>query len=111
MHVGSQMKKRLALTAEQAVWFHSQTENDANVNPMCRKHGIQEGEICKDCKFIVYTECSKRYYKCKLRGITSGPGTDHRLKWPACRMFISKSIFAAEQPANKFGASAVPSST
>ena len=32
---------------------------------------------------------AKTYFKCELRGITNGPGTDHRANWPACGKFCS----------------------
>jgi hypothetical protein len=33
---------------------------------------------------------SKTYYKCKLRGLSHGPGTDHRVSWNACSFFREK---------------------
>lgn len=50
------------------------------------------GETCRTCKNAVYHQMSKRYWKCLLlRAVwTSGPGTDIRLKSPACKMWEAK---------------------
>lgn len=54
------------------------------VNPMCRAAGITEGKKCKTCRHLIRKRYSKVYYKCAFRGNTNGPGTDHRVNWPAC---------------------------
>lgn len=49
------------------------------------------GETCGTCKNACYTQPSKkRFYKCKVikHRWTSGPGTDIKLKSPACSFFI-----------------------
>lgn len=46
------------------------------------------GETCKTCLHAYYHERTKRYWKCGLVKPTSGPGTDIRLKSPACSMWI-----------------------
>lgn len=43
------------------------------------------GEFCRTCNHACYHTCSKRYYKCALVKSTAGPGTDIRLKSPACK--------------------------
>ncbi len=55
-------------------------------NPCVRVYGYgPEGAKCKDCTHLDYHRPSlKRYYKCLLRKITAGPGTDHRVGWRAC---------------------------
>ena len=54
-------------------------------NPMVRKFGPdKKGRKCKDCKYLTMHECSKRYYKCELRGVTHGKATDHGKYYPAC---------------------------
>ncbi len=53
-------------------------------NPCISSYGTTEGKKCKTCKLLYYHEMSKRYYKCRLRKFTHGPGTDHRVNWPAC---------------------------
>lgn len=50
-----------------------------------------KGETCKTCEFAVKSQGGRRYYwKCKKLGVmnwTHGPGTDIRLKSPACRFW------------------------
>jgi hypothetical protein len=48
------------------------------------------GETCKTCKFAVRIHYHDRtYYKCRKseRVWTHGPGTDIRLKSPACKLW------------------------
>ena len=63
------------LTAEQAEWFaKASIQKPEWINPMVLKFGIDpEGRKCKGCDFLTVNACSKRYYKCRLRGVTSGP--------------------------------------
>lgn len=57
-------------------------------NPCIRAYGPgPEGGRCKDCDLLVVLEYSKRYFECRLRPFTNGPGTDHRVNWPACGKF------------------------
>jgi hypothetical protein len=42
------------------------------------------GETCRSCANAVSHETSRRYWKCALIKPTHGPGTDIRLKSPAC---------------------------
>ena len=57
-------------------------------NPMVRLHGLgPEGVTCKHCAYIRANQQASTYYKCTLRGVTHGAGTDHRLKWKACAKF------------------------
>lgn len=60
-----------------------------NPNPMVKKSGFgPKGEKCKSCHFILRVKPNtKVYYKCQYRGISSGAGTDHRLKWDACSQY------------------------
>jgi hypothetical protein len=46
-----------------------------------------EGVTCKTCKFLDRNQKSRTYYKCGKVEITNGPGTDIRLKDPACRLY------------------------
>lgn len=47
------------------------------------------GETCKTCQhsYGVELRSGKRYWKCGLVKATGGPGTDIRLKSPACSKF------------------------
>lgn len=58
-------------------------------NPMLALAGPgPEGRICRDCThFFRQGGVAGTYYKCDLRRVTSGPATDHRVKWPACARF------------------------
>ncbi len=50
-----------------------------------------EGARCGDCRFQIVTgRGSRRYFKCRKRGITHGAATDIRLKWNACGLFVKK---------------------
>jgi hypothetical protein len=46
--------------------------------------------ICGDCWHCVGMEHAKTYWKCKLYGITGGPGTDWTRKWPACGKYEAR---------------------
>jgi hypothetical protein len=50
-------------------------------------YGVSAGNLCMDCKHLFCHERSRHWYKCKLYGITGGPGTDWRVKWTACGKF------------------------
>lgn len=53
------------------------------------------GAKCKDCVALrgYSTRSGQRtYYKCGVYGVSSGPGTDWRMKWPACGYFEQKPI-------------------
>jgi hypothetical protein len=57
-------------------------------NPCVRLYGAMEGKKCKDCKHLTkeyYHDYS--YIKCDLRKHTRGPGSDHRVRWQACKRF------------------------
>src|SRR4051812_7898721 len=44
-----------------------------------------DGATCKTCQHLEqHNGGSRNYYKCNLRPRSGGPGTDHRLNWPAC---------------------------
>lgn len=59
-----------------------------NFNPCIPAYGRgPENTRCRGCKFLIRKHYSKVYYKCKLRGNTNGPATDHRVNWPACGKF------------------------
>lgn len=59
-----------------------------SVNPMVAQHGAgPEGATCGGCSHLFGIEYSRRYWKCELRGLTHGPGTDMRKRWPACAKY------------------------
>ena len=53
---------------------------------------VNNGKTCKDCSNCKATgkRHTHNYYKCLLKGNSRGPGTDLRLKWPACIYFKEK---------------------
>ncbi|MEI6047048.1 MAG: hypothetical protein WCS37_22110 [Chloroflexota bacterium] len=54
-------------------------------NPMVDLQGAgPDGAVCKNCRYLINRPSAKNYYKCTLRGVSGGPGTDHRVRWPAC---------------------------
>ena len=56
-------------------------------NAYPRKPGTgAQGESCRTCKNLsVKHYGATNYYKCALMNDTNGPGTDIRLKSPACK--------------------------
>jgi len=53
-------------------------------NPLVLLYGVTPEKQCKTCKHLTGHRRARTYYKCLLRGVTHGPGTDHRVGWPAC---------------------------
>lgn len=57
-------------------------------HPFGRKLREPRGETCGTCKHKTsHQPGANIYHKCELRGVTSGPATDLRLKWPACELW------------------------
>ena len=47
-----------------------------------------EGATCGSCVHLFRQGgTAGTYYKCELRRVTGGPGTAHRVRWPACARF------------------------
>jgi len=61
-----------------------------NPNPCVALYGEMPGQTCKGCKYLIGWAHSRVYYKCQLRKITHGAGTDHRVNWPACGKYEKK---------------------
>ncbi len=54
-------------------------------------HGAgPQGRKCKDCARCNYRQYSRRFYKCSAYGNSHGPGTDWRVNWPACGIFLER---------------------
>jgi len=51
-----------------------------------------EGKTCGDCDHLVRVEYAGTYLKCGLDQArwTRGPGTDLRVRWPACERLTEK---------------------
>lgn len=61
----------------------------ASGNPMLAALGAgPDGAQCGSCVHLLRLPYhGKTYIKCRLRGITHGTGTDHRVRWPACAKY------------------------
>jgi hypothetical protein len=92
MSLCTRIKKQLAnANPDQLDWLKDQMEVPYVENPCMRLYGPgPEGAKCKTCALLFCHSRSKRYYKCSLRGCTHGPGTDHRVNWPACSKYEPK---------------------
>ena len=55
---------------------------------MIAKYGRDpQGRECNDCEQLIEAPGKTRmYYKCLVRGVTHGKGTDHGKHRPACRL-------------------------
>jgi hypothetical protein len=61
--------------------------NAKKTNPMLVFGAGPEGKTCKTCKALRALQMGNRYYKCVHRKLTHGPGSDHRVNWPACARY------------------------
>jgi hypothetical protein len=62
-------------------------------NPCVRAFGVgPAGKKCGDCNRLAVRVFAKNYYKCTLRQVTAGPGTDHRVGWKACAKYAEGPI-------------------
>lgn len=59
------------------------------LHPFGMKLREPRGETCKTCNHSVAKRLGNIYWKCDLMNNTGGPGTDLRLKWPACQLWES----------------------
>lgn len=57
---------------------------------MHARHGKgPEGRQCQECAhFTQQGGVAGTYFKCQQYGVTGGPGTDWRARWPACGLFV-----------------------
>jgi hypothetical protein len=75
----------LMLTPEMQTWMEGQATAPEAINPCVRVFGRgAEGVTCKTCVHLFYHTYSRRFWKCDLRVLTHGRGSDHRVRWPAC---------------------------
>ena len=58
------------------------------IRQMHAMHGPRVGEVCGHCRHLIRIHPGQNTYpKCDLTAITHGPGTDWRVRWPACGRF------------------------
>lgn len=58
------------------------------IHPFTRLPLAGNGESCGTCANLVREHHNSRtYFKCGLYTSTAGPGTDLRLRWPACKLW------------------------
>lgn len=58
------------------------------VNPCVQAYGLgPDGATCKTCRRLYRKHFGKTYIKCDLRPNTRGPGSDHRVGYPACAKY------------------------
>lgn len=76
-------------------WVESRKADEIypqQIREMWGLYGKAEGKTCGTCANCVHTgRKSHGYYRCKLTKWTHGPGSDWRLKWPACKKWEGKS--------------------
>jgi len=80
------------MTEKERLIFGEHTMEDAirmnppSVNPCVDLYGkFEPPRSCSGCKHLLkHGGAARYYYKCDLRKVTRGPGTDHRVNWPAC---------------------------
>jgi len=77
------------MTDEQPILPIGDINVNFDPNPMVIHHGRGPDDArCKTCRHIFPHDFhNRRYWKCEWRGVSSGSGTDHRLKWNACRLY------------------------
>jgi hypothetical protein len=86
------MPDQPALSLEMQAWLERQAKTPEALNPCVRLFGRgPDGTICKTCRHLFsHRPGKKRFYKCDLRECTNGPGSDHRVRWPACAKYELK---------------------
>ena len=86
---------------EEIARLKAQHPHKGHENPCVGLYGFDpQGRKCKDCIHLFVHHCSKRYYKCNLRKFTHGPGSDHRVNWPACAKYEALTSCLAETVSN-----------
>jgi hypothetical protein len=67
-------------------------EQARKIGRMHQLYGRTDGRTCGDCaSFLrgggIYSRTAGSYHKCQRFGISGGPGTDWRVRYPACGKF------------------------
>lgn len=77
---------------QQELFDLSEVEDLAYRNPMVVMYGKGPiGQKCKTCVQLTEIRTGQNVYKkCKLPGITHGPGTDHLVGYHACKFYEAR---------------------
>ena len=61
-------------------------------NPMRIRLGAGPGGVtCATCRELkAVSGHTRTFYKCLLRGVSSGAATDHRKRWRACAAYVPR---------------------
>lgn len=54
-------------------------------------HGPEDRK-CGECAHLTTVGFNRRYFKCRLSGVTRSDSSDWRKKWEACGMFKTRGI-------------------
>ena len=64
---------------------------EAGIHPATRCPVRPELGTCSTCANHIVLAANRTWHKCKRAGITHGPGTDIRVSWPACSLYVERS--------------------
>lgn len=64
---------------------------EAGIHPATGKPVRPELGTCGTCASHIVLAANRTWHKCKRAGITHGPGTDIRVSWPACSLYVERS--------------------
>lgn len=76
-------------SADRRRTIRQQLDIEAGRHPATKMPLADNGETCGSCgnsEPVNYH--TRRYWKCRLMPDTRGPGSDIRLKWPACTQWV-----------------------
>ena len=63
-------------------------------NPCLALYGSgTPGQACRGCVHLRYRprrNPAQRFWKCDLRRLTDGRGTDHKVSWPSCARYEAR---------------------
>ena len=63
---------------------------EKKIAAMHREYGTLSGVKCQNCPHLdayMNADCTRVWRKCKMYGVTFGPGTDWRVSYDACGAF------------------------
>ena len=77
---------------QKALFVKQQSVKPRLIDKMLKLYGPGPAQaICADCVNFSYHFAGRNtYFKCRLYGVTSGPATDWRKRWPACGKWCEK---------------------